>query len=147
MIEERSAGAVVYSEHNEDIHFLLLNYPTGHWDFPKGKIEKDELTLETVKREVLEETGIQNLEIIPNFKRNIVYYYRRNAGMVHKEVIYVLARTFTTDITLSHEHKDYVWLKLEEAINKVTYKNSKNTLIAAAKFLNELPIHPDESFL
>ena len=76
-----------------------------------------------------------------------MYYYRRNAGMVHKEVIYVLARTFTTDITLSHEHKDYVWLKLEEAINKVTYKNSKNTLIAAAKFLNELPIHPDESFL
>lgn len=147
MIEERSAGAIVFNENNGNPNFLLLNYPTGHWDFPKGKIEKGELILETVKREILEETGIDNLEIIPNFKKKIVYYYRRNAGMIHKQVIYVLARTSTMNITISNEHLDYVWLDLEEALNKVTFKNSKITLEEASKFLSEPSIHRDEFFL
>lgn len=136
MIEEKSAGAVVFNKKNGKTNFLLLHYPTGHWDFPKGKIEKGETIIETVNREVSEETGIQNLEIIPRFKKNIIYYYRRDAGMIHKQVTYLLAHTLTKDVTLSHEHQNYVWLELEEAINKVTHNNSKNTLKAAAKFLN-----------
>lgn len=144
MIEEKSAGAVVFNKKNGKTNFLLLHYPTGHWDFPKGKIEKGETIIETVNREVSEETGIHNLEIIPNFKKNIVYYYHRNAGMVHKKVIYLLAHTLTTNITLSHEHQNYIWLELEKAINKVTYNNSKNTLTAAAKFLDDSSIHHGE---
>ena len=40
MKKERSAGIVLFLERPEGNHFLLLNYPTGHWDFIKGKIEK-----------------------------------------------------------------------------------------------------------
>ena len=144
VIEERSAGAVIFNETDSVPNYLLLNYPTGHWDFPKGNIEKGELPLDTVKREVSEETGMKNIEILPGFQKKIVYFYRRNAGMVRKEVIYVLARALTSDVTLSHEHKNYVWLDLEKALSKVTYRNSKNTLKAAAKFLDEAPIHRDE---
>ena len=144
MIEERSAGAVIFNERDNVPSFLLLNYPAGHWDFPKGNIEKGELPLDTVKREVSEETGIKNIEILPNFQKKIVYFYRRNVGIIRKEVIFVLARTATWDVTLSYEHKNYIWLDLEKALNKVTYRNSKNILKAAAKFLNEAPIHRDE---
>jgi len=144
MIEERSAGAVIFNENDGLTNFLLLNYPEGHWDFPKGNIEKGELLLDTVRREISEETGINNIEILPIFKKNVVYYYRRNTGIVHKEVIYFLARALTLDVTLSHEHKNYLWLDLENALKKVTYKNSKNTLKAASKFLDEAPIHRDE---
>ena len=144
MIEERSAGAVIFNENDGLTNFLLLNYPEGHWDFPKGNIEKGELPLDTVRREVSEETGINNIRIFPSFKQKIVYYYRRNAGLVHKEVIYFLARTLTLDVTLSHEHTNYLWLDLEKALNKVTYRNSKSTLKDASKFLDDAPIHRDE---
>ena len=144
MIEERSAGAVIFNENDGLTNFLLLNYPEGHWDFPKGNIETGELPLDTVRREVSEETGINNIRIFPSFKKKIVYYYRRNAGLVHKEVIYFLARTLTLDVTLSHEHTNYLWLDLEKALNKVTYRNSKSTLKDASKFLDDANIHRDE---
>ena len=50
MIEERSAGVVIFRKSGKGIIFLLLNYPTGHWDFVKGKIETAESTKETAIR-------------------------------------------------------------------------------------------------
>ena len=64
MKEERSAGVVIFLEKPEGIHFLLLNYPTGHWDFVKGKIEQGENNHQTAIREAKEETGISDLEFI-----------------------------------------------------------------------------------
>jgi len=38
---------------------LLLQYPQGHWDFPKGHVEADdEDHHSTAQRELAEETGI-----------------------------------------------------------------------------------------
>ena len=48
MIEERSAGAVLFNETGSGKIFLLLNYPSGHWDFVKGNIEKGETLQQTV---------------------------------------------------------------------------------------------------
>ncbi len=145
MIEERSAGAVLFNDEDGSICFLLLNYPTGHWDFPKGNIEKDEEPIDTVRREISEETGIADIKILPGFSKRIEYYYRRKAGLVHKQVIYLLARTKTKNVTLSHEHKNYSWLELEKAVDTVTYRNSKNILQAAFRFLDDASTHPDES--
>ncbi|NHI03261.1 hypothetical protein DYY67_1573 [Candidatus Nitrosotalea sp. TS] len=40
MLEERSSGAILYRESPSGKLYLLLNYPSGHWDFVKGNIEK-----------------------------------------------------------------------------------------------------------
>ena len=144
MIEEKSAGAVVFNEDSGITNFLLLNYPAGHWDFPKGNIEKGEGSVETVRREISEETGITNIEIIPSFSKSVKYYYRRSTGLVRKKVIYLLVRAKTVDVTLSHEHINYAWLELENAIKRVTYRNSKNILREAAKYLDKDSIQPGE---
>ena len=39
---ERSAGILLYRELAMKKFFLLLHYPSGHWDFVKGRIEKNE---------------------------------------------------------------------------------------------------------
>ena len=36
MIEETSAGIVLFRKEESKILFLLLHYPSGHWDFVKG---------------------------------------------------------------------------------------------------------------
>ena len=41
------------------------------WDFAKGNIEKNEDELETLKRELKEETGISDFKLIKNFKEKI----------------------------------------------------------------------------
>lgn len=128
MIEERSAGAVLFNETDSGKVFLLLNYPSGHWDFVKGNIEDKETPHQTVVREIREETGITDVEFIDGFEDKIEYHYQRDGNLIHKEVIFFLAKTKTTDVKISHEHLGYVWLSFDEALKKLTYKNAKNIL-------------------
>jgi 8-oxo-dGTP pyrophosphatase MutT (NUDIX family) len=128
MIEERSAGAVLFNETDSGKNFLLLNYPSGHWDFVKGNIEKGESLRQTVIREIREETDITDVEFVDGFEDKIEYHYQRDGDLVHKEVIFFLAKTKTTDVKISHEHLGFVWLNFDDALKKVTYKNAKDLL-------------------
>ena len=127
-MEERSAGAVVFRHDSGSPRYLLLKYPAGHWDLPKGNIEKGEEPLQTMVREVREETGIVDLVVIPVFKRKIEYYYRREGRKVHKTVVFFLAETKSEKVTISFEHQAYGWYDYEEALKAVTYPNAKRLL-------------------
>ena len=135
MKEEVSAGIILFNEikHKE---FLLLNYPSKHWDFVKGKMEKDETPHETALRETKEETGISDVEFIDGFKEEIEYYFYADNQEIHKKVIFFLGKTKTIDIILSHEHLDFIWLDFDNALEKITYKNAKNLLKKSSKFLD-----------
>lgn len=128
MIEERSAGAVIFSETPDGMIFLLLNYPSGYWDFVKGNIEERETLRQTVVREIMEETGISDVEFVNGFEDKIEYHYQHDGNMVHKEVVFFLAKTKTTDVKISHEHLGFVWLSFNDALKKLTYKNAQNIL-------------------
>ena len=142
MLEETSAGAVLFYL-NRLIEYLLLHYEAGHWDFPKGAIEPGETEIDTVKREVWEETGIRNIEMVPGFRKIIRYFYRKSRHLVRKTVIFYLARAPTKDVTLSYEHVGYIWLDYENAMRKLTFKTARDTLREAHQFLleNYLPSH------
>ena len=136
MKEEVSVGIILFNEINER-KFLVLNYPSKHWDFVKGKIEKDETTHETALRETQEETGITDVEFLDGFQEEIEYYFYADKQEIHKKVIFFLGKTETTEIKLSHEHLDYIWLKFDMALNKTTYENAKNLLIKSREFLDQ----------
>jgi bis(5'-nucleosidyl)-tetraphosphatase len=137
--EERSAGAILFSLDSAvgKIEYLLLNYAAGHWDFPKGNIENGEDEIQTVRREIQEETGIYDVEFFKGFRNKIEYHYRRNQRLIQKEVIFFLARTSRREVTLSHEHNAYTWLAYEKALALLTYKNAKNVLVEAKLFLEK----------
>lgn len=126
MLEERSAGTILYQESPHGKMYLLLNYPSGHWDFVKGNIEKGETFKQTVLREVREETGITDIDFIEGFEDKVEYHYQREGQVIHKEVVFFLACTKTHDVVLSHEHRDYTWLNFDDALKKLTYKTAQN---------------------
>ena len=134
MKEEVSAGIILIND-NKD--FLLLNYPSKHWDFVKGKMETGETEHETALRETNEETGINDVEFLDGFKEEIEYYFRADNQDIHKKVIFFLGKTKTIDIILSHEHLDFIWLDFDNALKKITYKNAKNLLRKSKKFLDD----------
>ena len=132
---EKSAGIVLFTNNSNKNEFLLLNYPQGHWDFIKGKIEQNETAHETALRETREETGISNIEFIDGFEEWVEYDFRFKKENIHKKVIFFLAKTNEKKILLSHEHNDYVWLEYDNALKKTTFENAKNVLSKANEFL------------
>ncbi len=137
MEKERSAGAVLFRADGKEKKYLLLYYEAGHWDFPKGNIEKGEKEQETVKREVFEETGIKKIEILKGFKEKIHYFYRLKGQLRSKEVIFFVAKTETNEIKISFEHKGFEWLPYEEAMERLTFKNAKDIFKKAHEFLSK----------
>jgi len=134
MVKQKSAGIVLFQNFHGTNRFLLLNYPQGHWDFIKGKMEHDETPHETARREAGEETGITDIEFIDGFEESVEYEFRFNDDLIQKKVIFFLAKTNISKISLSHEHKDFVWLEYEDAMEKITFQNAKKILTKANNF-------------
>ena len=125
MIEETSAGIVLFRKEDSKILFLLLHYPSGHWDFVKGKMEKGESIHETAIRETKEETGITDITFFDDFEEWIEYNFQYQGELVHKKVVFFLAETKTKEVRISHEHLDYTWMDYNTSMEKTTFDNAK----------------------
>ena len=137
MIEETSAGIVIFRKEETKNLFLLLHYPSGHWDFVKGKMEKGETTHQTAIREAKEETGITDITFIENFEEWIGYNFKYQGELVQKKVVFFLAETKTEEIKISHEHSGYTWMDYNSSMEKTTFDNAKTVLTKAQKLLSE----------
>jgi len=134
MIEETSAGIILFRKEDSKILFLLLHYPSGHWDFVKGKMEEGESTHQTAIREAKEETGITDITFLKNFEEWIKYDFQYQGELVHKKVVFFLAETKTKEVMISHEHLDYTWMDYNTSMEKTTFENAK-TVLTRAKML------------
>lgn len=128
MIEETSAGIVIFRREQSRILFLLLHYPSGHWDFAKGKTEEGESMRQTAIRETKEETGISDIVFVENFEKWIKYNFQHRGETVSKKVVFFLGQTKTRDVSISHEHLEFAWMDYQDAMKKVTFDNSKRVL-------------------
>jgi len=140
---EKSAGAVVFREHDGQRYYLTVKYRHGHWEFPRGHVEEGESEEQTARREVREETGLTDLSLVKNFRHEISFWYlargeemqkriaQKHGVLIFKKVIFFLAQTPDQEIQLSDEHGEHLWLPFDDALAKLTYQNAKNTLTAA----------------
>lgn len=133
---EKSAGAVVFRR-NKEIKYLLIQYGWGHWGFPRGLIEKGESLKDTARREIKEEVEIEDIRFISGFKEWMKFFFKLKGKNIMKIAIFFLAETKTEKVKLSYEHKDYDWLDYKEALNRLTFENSKEILKKANDFLKK----------
>ncbi len=139
MKHEHSAGVITYFyvPDLQQIQYLILHYPSGHWDFPKGKIERNETEIEAAVREVHEETGL-SISIDHNFRHCLSYFYKNKDGrLVSKEVVFFVGQATTQQVVLSFEHQDYQWLTYTAAQQQLTYRNAQELLALAHDYLKE----------
>jgi 8-oxo-dGTP pyrophosphatase MutT (NUDIX family) len=59
-VRVRCVGAVVHDDHGRLLMVLRAHAPSaGTWSLPGGRVEPDETDADAVRREVIEETGLQ----------------------------------------------------------------------------------------
>lgn len=153
---EKSVGAIIFRVVGEgeqkEVQYLLMRYPHGHWEFPRGHVEPGEVDEHTTMyREILEETGItrKNLRLEEAFREYFCFSYRargsekadrikkRKCLFIRKRVIFYLAQSLKDDIKLSDEHQEFTWLPLDKAIEKLTFTNAKKVITKADKHLQK----------
>jgi bis(5'-nucleosidyl)-tetraphosphatase len=128
-----SAGVVVVRRVDDGWRVLLLRV-YNYWDFPKGVVEPGEDPFAAARREVLEETSIDDLDLRWGASFVETAPYSRN-----KVARYYLAATNTVDVKLPvnpqlgvPEHHEYRWLTPETARNLVVPR-----LVAVLKWADE----------
>ncbi|XP_029008011.1 bis(5'-nucleosyl)-tetraphosphatase [asymmetrical] [Betta splendens] len=123
----------------DSIEYLLLqtSYGKHHWTPPKGHVDPGEDDLTTALRETKEEAGLgaEDLQVVDGFIQELHYEVQGKP----KEVLYWLAelRDPAIAVTLSDEHQDYRWAKLDEACALAQYKDLQETLRAAHRHLQD----------
>jgi 8-oxo-dGTP pyrophosphatase MutT (NUDIX family) len=115
---------------------------------PKGLVDSGEKPLETAVREVREETGISGSVVTK--LTDIKYTYVRSWGdqqRVFKIVSFYLLRYQSgsiDDITpeMRIEIKRALWIPLEDAEHKLTYRGERDVIRLAREYLES---HPQEA--
>ncbi|MBP9188007.1 MAG: NUDIX domain-containing protein [Chitinophagales bacterium] len=125
----KAAGGIVMNTAKD----VLMIYRHGMWDLPKGKLELNEKIPEAAIREVMEETGLEDVEIIKKLMKTY-HTYLINGNKVLKITHWFLMRSNETDfipqIAEGIEHVKWVTTSELEKKYKQTYKNIQSVLDA-----------------
>ncbi|GKH48562.1 bis(5'-nucleosyl)-tetraphosphatase [Anaerotruncus massiliensis (ex Togo et al. 2019)] len=134
MIREKSCGALVYRKKQDKVELLLIKHRNGgHWSFPKGHVESGENEYQTALREIKEETGL-DVNLRDGFRQSVEYFPKPH---VKKQVVYFLGYPGGDDTVKRQEEEisEYQWCLLDDADGMVTFRNDKNLINEAKRFL------------
>ncbi len=131
----KAVFVVAYSKNRNSIEYLLLKRKLHWkgWEFPKGKIEKNEKKIETARRELKEETGHRALKI-RKFNFSGKYLYKKKLkdrpGMIGQTFSLFAAEVSRKGkVTLDKkEHNGHKWVSFPKAIKMLKWPNQKKSL-------------------
>jgi len=124
-----AAGGVVKNKKG----FYLFIKRFGKWDLPKGKIEKGESPEQAALREVMEETGIEQLEIERPLNSSFHIYPWKNNYVLKKTFWYLMNTVYDGPLKPQTEEaiSEALWLpasKAKEAL-QTSYRSLKENLL------------------
>ncbi len=111
---------------NDDNEILLLKRSkksrnSGKWDLPGGTLEKGELIEEALKREILEETGLE-VEV-DDILGTAEFVKEAKQFKDEKRGLRFLAYCKDEEVKISDEHQKFRWFSFDEALEKLSEKD------------------------
>jgi 8-oxo-dGTP pyrophosphatase MutT (NUDIX family) len=150
-MKDECFGIVPVFATEADTLFLLIQHQAGHWAFPKGHAEPGESALSTAKRELEEETGIRDYEVLeePIFVESYAfvqesvpssvkhYSSAKEGELIEKSVTYFVAFVNSMGVVLQVEEvQNSTWICFDEAINLITFDGNRGVLREVKAYLD-----------
>ena len=127
--------AIPYKKEKELLYCVLHRADSDQWQFIAGGGEDSETPKEAAVREVFEEAGIENADVLELVSRayvpaNVIKEYHRKYWPKDTYVLPEYHFAFECDehIRISKEHTEYVWFDYEEAMKKLTWDSNRTAL-------------------
>jgi 8-oxo-dGTP pyrophosphatase MutT (NUDIX family) len=117
-----AAGGYVLNDQDQ----LLVFFRRGSWDLPKGKIDPGESPEQAAVREVMEETGLRNVQLGPHLADTWHTYLQKGKRILKKTWWFRMRTTDTELIPQTEEDIEQIqWVEPEAwlAADPVVYKS------------------------
>ena len=115
----RSSGGIVINNHSQ---VLIVNNKDKSWTLPKGHIETNEDPLTAAKREIYEESGIDNLRYIRELGSYDREKYKPKKGKIIKRIFMFLFATEQEELNpIDPNNPEAKWIDKEQVITILTY--------------------------
>jgi len=139
-LRQISSGGVVFREVGKGgIEVALIAVKGGKvWCLPKGLVQEHENIARTAHREVKEETGLDGRII--RLIDHIQYFYVHKEGgetIRYFKIVYFFLMEYTGGDVKDHDWEvdDCRWFPIDEAIERVEYKDEKGILENAKEMI------------
>lgn len=129
-VKVKQVDSYIYRNTNAGPVYLMLKRSTGKyyehlWQGVAGKIEKDETAVQTVIRELKEETGKKPKKLFA--ADHIASFYDARKDRIQMVPVFGI-EVENSDVQLSEEHSEYKWVSFEDALTLLTWKGQKEGL-------------------
>jgi len=134
VVREPTAGGIVFrrTKDGKDIQFLLIQDAKNRWTIPKGHIEEGEESRQTAEREIREETGLQEMNVMQLLGK-INFRYRRQDSLVlmTTEIFLVQAKGDSNKLQGEEWMNGCEWLDSRDALDKIEYEDIGKLMLVA----------------
>lgn len=135
MIERTNVQAFVFTQNPFFKVLILKRVPerSGYWQPVCGGIDGNESPVDTVRREVFEETGLTEINNIIDLQYSFTYRETKNGQLMNmQDICFAVEVAQESDVELSEEHEQFKWCSESEAKK---YLKWEHNLIALEKLL------------
>ena len=117
---------------------MLIQDAKNRWTIPKGHIEDGESAKQTAKREIGEETGLHDVQVL-NWLGKINFRYRRTNSLVLMTTeIFLVKALGDTDALKPEEWMNGIkWFPANEALDKIAYEDIGKLILLAMKHIRD----------
>lgn len=136
IVREPTSGGIVFrvTADRKDIEILLIQDSKGRWTIPKGHIEPGETAKMTARREIEEETGLRNFDVL-TWLGKIHFKYRRADKLVLMTTQIYLVQALDAREILAGEKwmRGIRWFPFSEALDLIEYEDIEKLMLIAKK--------------
>jgi 8-oxo-dGTP pyrophosphatase MutT (NUDIX family) len=135
VVHETTSGGIVYRRNKANaLEILLMKDAKDRWTIPKGHVEPGEETGATAEREIREETGLQDMEVLV-WLGKVNFRYRRGHTLVlmTMHIWLVEAQGDTNKLSPEEWLSDIKWLPAMDAVDKIAYDDIGKLILLGMK--------------
>ena len=140
VVRETTSGGVVFrrAPKTGELQILLMQDAKNRWTIPKGHVEPGEDPGATAEREIREETGLQDMEVLV-WLGKVQFRYRRGHTLVLMTMhIWLVEGKGNTDKLHPEDWlNDIKWLPASEAVDKIAYDDIGKLILLGMKKVRE----------
>ncbi len=139
VVREPTAGGIVFRRDKDNsVEILLIQDAKDRWTIPKGHIEEGESAQQTAKREIGEEAGLKDTDIL-GWLGKIHFRYRRIDKLVlmTTQIYLVRAKGDTNAIQKEEWMNGIKWFKFHDALDVIEYEDIGKLMLLAMKRIRQ----------